>query len=203
MEWIKENELRNKGIRVGDDAKMEGNIGDENQNKWKQGWRADYRLNMRFVKWNKAQRAPEDRFMTEMDLRGERGVPPNRWSSGPVISPALSNGRHPPTNRASQEERPTDVRLVHNSLPRAQARWAEAKLNLLMPHWTSVVAGSSQRAIGLELKVLYMYSSTAPSFGDFFLICWINFILLNWNRWFTGEHDPARTTVVMNIFSVM
>lgn len=165
--------------------------------------RADYRLNMRFVKWDKSQRAPEDRFMTEMDLRGERGVPPNRWLSGPVISPALSNGRHPPTNRASQEERPTDVRLVHNSLPRAQARWAEAKLNLLMPHWTSVVAGSSQRAIGLELKVLYMYSSTAPSFGDFFLICWIYFILLNWNRWFTGEHDPARTTVVMNIFSVM
>lgn len=92
---------------------------------------------------------------------------------------------------------------LYTSLPRAQARWAEAKLNLLMPHWTSVVAGSSQRAIGLELKVLYMYSSTAPSFGDFFLLCWINFILLNWNRWFTGEHDPARTTVVMNIFSVM
>lgn len=63
--------------------------------------------------------------MTEMDLRGERGVPPNRWLSGPVISPALSNGRHPPTNRASQEERPTDVRLVHNSPPRAD----EQRLN--------------------------------------------------------------------------
>lgn len=109
---------------------------------------------------------------------------------------ALSNGcisRHPQTNWASQEESPTDVRLVHSHPPGAQARWAEPKLNLLMLHWTSIMAGNWTCAVKIHqlcIQKVRFECLSAFFYGQGVRSCF------EFRGFFSVKCDPAHSIVM-------
>lgn len=115
--------------------------------------------------------------------------------------PALSNNcisQHPSTNWASREGSPTDVCHVHNRPPRAQNRWVEPKLNLLMLHWTSIMAGSCRGEFGLEQYKfsryinLFLISLTVLSSKG--VILQVSKLSVEFEGCFSVETNPPRST---------